>query len=180
MMNARPTRLTASVIGAVACWFGSSDAARAVVSHETAALSGRPAPGFAAGVTYDQFSFPSVNDRGIISFSAEIAGEGVNASTDEVLYAGPALSPQLILRGGDSAPGTPVAFFDLPTPTINDAGQMAFAPTLSGSGVAAGNDETIYLAGRTAPPQLVAREGSQAAGAPTGVLYSTLFVPRDQ
>jgi hypothetical protein len=94
------------------------------------------------------------------------------------VFAGDAAAPQLIARSGNAAPGVGagVVYGGFVGPVINDAGQITYRASLSGTGVTSSNDLTIY-AGTLSSPQLIARENSQAPGAPVGVLYSSFSTP---
>ena len=59
---------------------------------------------------------------------------------------------------------------------LNDAGQTAFHGTLTGSGMDTTNDVGIWSEG-SGSLALVAREGSQAPGTPSGVNYSDIYLP---
>src|SRR3954470_16426303 len=66
--------------------------------YSTVALTGRAAPGTAAGVSYASFTTPEYNAAGQLSFAVTLAGTGVTASNDTAIYAGPFAAPQLVAR----------------------------------------------------------------------------------
>jgi hypothetical protein len=102
---------------------------------------------------------------------------------DEAIFGGSATAPQLVARTGEQAPGMPdgVRYDSFSTflssfPVLNNAGQVAYRAGLTGTGVTFGNDNAIY-AGTFAAPQLVARAGEPAPGAPTNVSYVFFYDP---
>jgi hypothetical protein len=174
----RPQFLFALIASAA---MAASDCAVGAVLYQTVALSGQHAPGTAASVTFTNFDLPSLNDTGQVTFSGHLTiGAGSATSlTDDVLYAGPVASLQLVARAGDPAPGMPAGVnyslfnidFQFQTAThLNDAGQIAYVARLTGSGVTTANRDLVY-AGAAGSPQLVARAGDQATGLPAGVVY---------
>ena len=172
----------ASVAGALSLVAGSILAApaAAAVEYTTVALSGQPAPGTGAGINYAPgFGSPTLSDSGQVGYTAILTGTGVTGSTNRALYAGNSTSPQLVARAGNAAPGTSAGVtysVNIGTPVLNDAGQVAYSASLTGSGVTTANSDALF-AGTFAAPQLVAREGSAAPGAAAGVNYSLFFDP---
>ena len=79
---------------------------------------------------------------------------------------------------GDPAPGTPseVNYSGLGFPVLNSAGQTAFSGFLTGDGVDSANNTGIWSEG-SGPLALVAREGDQAQGTPSGANYGRLRGP---
>src|SRR2546428_349988 len=53
----------------------------------------------------------------------------------------------------------------LSEPSFNEAGQVAFHGTLSGTGVTTSNDRAVWVGGPVGPLALAAREGQAAPGA---------------
>ena len=144
-------------------------------SPTVVAREGSQAAGFPAGTNYVVLSssptFPSLSDSGHVAFvSATTAPTGGFA-----VFAGMPDSVALVANEGDQVPGLPagVTYGNLLTARslgINDAGRVAFAAILSGTGVTAANDEALFT-GLPGSTPLVAREGSQAGGLPAGVNY---------
>ena len=162
----------------IAVGFGLTASAGAQVPHNTIALTGQAAPGTPAGVSYQGLFVPIINDAGQVAYFAGLTGSGVTTANDETVYAGSFAAPQLVMREGDPAPGTPagVKYSIVGGPAaLNDAGQLAYLPLLTGSGVTTANQGTLY-AGNATSPQLVARSGDAAPGTPAGVTYSTFSV----
>lgn len=81
-----------------------------------------------------------------------------------------------VALSGTQAPGTSSGtnfnFFS-DAPVLNDAGQIAFRASLSGSGVDSNNSAGIWSEG-SGNLALVARGGSQAPGVPSGVVFNAL------
>lgn len=84
-------------------------------------------------------------------------------------------SLHLVAFSSDQAPDTPAGaqFSDFSAPRINSAGQVAFYGSLlfGSGGVTVDNANGIWSGGSTL--HLVARKGSQAAGAPAGALFNS-------
>jgi hypothetical protein len=100
-----------------------------------------------------------------------------------VCAAGGALAQPLqtttIYAQGDPVPGLAGTFFGA-TPldpntlvSIDQANRLAFKAVISGAGVVAGNSSTLWT-GRIGSLSLIAREGSNAAGLPVGVLWGEM------
>jgi hypothetical protein len=156
-------------------WEGSVGNLRAV------ALSGNEAPGAPSGIVFDVlggFETMVLNDAGRTAFVATISGSGVAYRVnDRGVWSEGKGSLALVARAGSHAPGTAsgVSFgaewFPL---SLNNDGQIAFAATLAGSGVNAMNDTGLWSNGSGAL-ELVARGGSQAPGAASGVSFSGFY-----
>lgn len=162
----------------LAVGFGQVGQAAAQVRYFTVALSGQPAPGTSAGVSYSILSVPVLNDAGQAAYGAKLVGSSVTDANDDAIYAGPYAAPQLVARAGDAAPGTAagVNYRAFDSPALNDSGQAAYRAFLTGSGVTTANEWAIY-GGPLAAPQLVAREGDAAPGTPAGVHYAFFDPP---
>ncbi len=89
-----------------------------------------------------------------------------------------AATVRTVALSGKQAPGSlsGVNYSGFNSPVLNDAGKTAFRGTLTGSGIDATNDVGIWSEG-SGSLALVAREGSQAPGTPSGVNYSTIPLP---
>lgn len=143
------------------------------------AVAGDQAPDTTAGtlfgsqaLSFSVFSFPSLSDAGNVVFSSSLIGTDVNASNGSGIwsYAGDAFS--LIVRAGDSAPGTDATFgtFHLIKPLINSAGHIAFQGILTGPNIVGTNDAGIWL-DTNDTISLVARVGQRAPGVESGLLF---------
>ncbi len=130
-------------------------------------------------VAHDELSNPvrTTVDRRLLSIALAL---GVNATMLVVApMAAHAGAVRTVALTGQQAPGTPsgVNFGGFPTaPVLNDAGQTAFRGTLTGSGIDTTNDVGIWSEG-SGSLALVAREGSQAPGTPSGVNFSDIYLP---
>lgn len=143
----------------------------------TVALTNSQAPGTPIGALFDDFSNtdgPVINDSGDTAFAALLrTGSGGVTVTNRIgLWSESNGTLGLVTRTGDVAPGTPsgVVFNDLNTPHFNNSGQLAFVGDLREGGVTNSNDGGIWK-GAAGTLSLVAREGSQAPGTPSGAVY---------
>jgi hypothetical protein len=139
------------------------------------AREGGQAAGSPAGAKYGDFKFPiGLNNAGQVALISDLQGSGINSSNDSGLWSGSAGGLALVARDGSPAPGTAsgINFSDFFIPIeINSAGQVAFEAWLTGDDVVDGvNNEGVW-SNVSGSLQLVARSGSQAAGAPEGVNY---------
>jgi hypothetical protein len=146
--------------GALACFvfaaFFGATAAQAVVVTAVA-LSGNLAPG-AGGAVFNTFGAPSLNNNGETQFLASLRGPGVTGSNSRGLFT----SSQLVVRTGDTAPGTGGATFSgLGSHSLNDRGDAAIRVTLSGAGSGPDNETAIYTFS-SGSANLVARGGDTA------------------
>ena len=93
---------------------------------------------------------PSLNDAGQVAFRATLTGTGVGPTNDSGIFRGSAGNLTLLVRAGQLAPdgtnrfGSLVTFADVPA--LNNAGQVAFATTLTGPGVGTTNDTGLFRA----------------------------------
>jgi hypothetical protein len=125
-----------------------------------------------------------LNDAGETAFIAGLTGSSVDPTNNSGVWSNRSGSMALVARSGDHAPGTPsgVNFFNVDDAfafnniALNNAGQTAFGAGLSGTGVDATNDSGIWSES-SGSLTLVAREGGQALGAPSGVNYLRLGLP---
>lgn len=152
---------------------GLADASAATDKLRTVILSS-PDLVFEPGGTNTPFLGPSLNSHGQTAFTqllpdrrvfSEAAGRGLEAIATE----------------GELAPGVGLEFkyFDL-DPRISDNGQTVFTGKFSADGVSSADEPdglAIFVAGRGAEPQLIARGGDQAPGAEDGVLFWDLQTP---
>ncbi|MBA3485526.1 MAG: PEP-CTERM sorting domain-containing protein [Pirellulales bacterium] len=140
------------------------------------AREGAVAPSLAPGVNYGSPGLPTLNAASQVAYFSFLSGSGVTFSNDEAIFAGAPSAPQLVARAGDPALGTPagvrLSLFSFSI-ALNDAGQVAYAASLTGIGVDTSNSNAFY-AGPIASPQLIARGGEPAPGAGAGVAYAML------
>jgi hypothetical protein len=132
------------------------------------ARRGTTAPGGPTGRTFSTFGNVMVNGEGQVAFAATLSGTGVNTSNDGSLWSTSSGSLQLAAREGAFAPGSAAGqvFNSFVDPVLNSAGQLAFAATLTGTGITAANDRGIWAQGLDGSLRLVAREGDALEVAP--------------
>lgn len=156
-------------------WMGAADDIMLV------AREGEQAAGMDPGVTYANFAIdtPALNARGQTAFLASVTGPGITASNDRALWFGAPGALALLAREGGPAPGMSAnvnySLFNSNV-TLNAAGQSAFTATVSGPAVTSANDGAIWVAGASGAT-LLAREGSQAPGAPADVVFASFDAP---
>ncbi len=118
---------------------------------------------------------PAVADYNGIVFAASLGRDGTNvtAANDRGIFRSYILCTTEV-QSGDDAPGTSGAKFgQFGDPVLSGGSLLAFAATLNPvlGGVTAGNSAGIW-SNVSGSLSLIARQGSQADGAPIGVLYS--------
>ena len=139
--------------------------------------------GAAAGVTsatYATLGNPSINDGDHLAFAGTMTAGlgGVTSATDAAIWANEGSNTlDLIARiGSATAPGTTAQYLTLSDPIYNNNDAVAFRATLKvATGEATSTTATgIWASDGTAGSLgLVARQGSQAPGCPTGATFST-------
>ena len=153
-------------------WYG-PPGALALVARE-----GSPAAALPVNVLYDTLNGAIViNNAGHLAFNGALRqGQGgVTSANDTAIWAGTTNSLVLVAREGDPVPSLPAgATFGLLYATLlNDFGQVAFRADLNigAGGVVSGNN-TIVMAGGFTNLLVAAREGWDALGGSSGVLFS--------
>jgi hypothetical protein len=136
------------------------------------ARKGDQAPAMPTGVAFDSFSIsltPLLSDAGQTTFWASVSGSGVTALNDRGFWSGTMTGVASVVREGDQAPGleSGARFFTLNGPLQSKSGKIAFH-----AAVTSPNDESIW-SGSPGDLSLAAREGDQAPGTPSGVLFSS-------
>jgi hypothetical protein len=139
------------------------------------AKAGDPAPGIASAVLATEFSgfFWS---PGRMMLRIGIAGRGVNATNNLGYWLGDGNGGnlQLIIRNGAQAPGLPagtaIDFSTFWSVRELGTGAVQFVSLLSGPGINGSNDAAIWSY-RDGGMQLLAREGDQAPGLASGVVF---------
>ncbi len=146
------------------------------------ARSGSAAPGMAAGIKLGGFSDePEVNGPGQVAFLAYLAegSGGVTSENNWAVFSNTSGSLSLLVREGAQAPGAPSGskFDYFQGLNLSDSGKLVFIGYLkTGSGgVTTSNDRGIWLNGSGAMT-LIAREGQQAPGLPTGAKFGHVFL----
>jgi hypothetical protein len=140
------------------------------------------APGFGGGSFSTVVSSQATNDAGEVAFVGSVTGgDAVLNVSDLGLFTGSAGDLSLVARKGSAAPtamGTTPVFSTFFDKRINNTGQVGFAAGLSGAGVSATNDRTIYVwtpgEGGAGTLALAAQTGSPAPGIPPIVNFSQI------
>lgn len=136
------------------------------------ARDGSLAGGFLGSAVFNSFGTPVLNNAGQMAYFATLQTGigGVNGTNDRGIWRD---NTTLIAREGSQAGGTPAGavfdnFFDLIA--MNNLGQVAYQGLLTtgSGGVTSANDNGLWL-----DSALVAREGDQAGGTPTGAVFAT-------
>ena len=142
------------------------------------AATGTPAPAAGLGVTINAGFSPVINDAGRVAFNASLAGPNVTNSNRSAIYIETGAGLALVARAGNAAPGAGSgAVFDSPSSiVINNAGQIAFVATVTGTGVTGDNNDGTW-AGTAGNLRLVVRESAPAPGPPAGLVFNTLSTP---
>ncbi len=141
---------------------------------------GNAAPGTGTGVNFTGFENLLLNDAGQIAFSGFLTGTGVTELNERGIWSdGGGAGLALIARSGNAAPGTGagVKFSIFEKPVLNNAGQMAFFGSLTGTGVTTFNNRGIWSEGGGSGLALVARGGNAAPGTDAGVNFIGFFDP---
>jgi hypothetical protein len=149
----------------------------AAINFQTVALSSQTAPGVGAGVTFNSFQFPAINEGGVVTFDAQV--QLPNHSDREGIWTGPAGALQLVAYQDIQPPGVAsgVRYQDFFYPSaVSNSSQVAFTATITGPGITADNNTGVW-AGSAGALQLLALAGAQAAGMPVGVTYQYLMQP---
>lgn len=146
------------------------------------ARTGMAAPGFPAGSTFGTFNFHyaglplSLNDSGELAFATRVDGPGVTPYDAAGVWRDrPDSGLELVIRGGDPAPGADSArFVDFGQPLQNNAGDMALVASLArGPDVDPTNDHGLWAI-RDGALQLIFREGDQVPGLPAGTIFAPI------
>ncbi len=124
---------------------------------------GRP-PSFRRGNEFAGFSTPSINAAGQTAFRANLRGLDVQESEwvgDGLsIWSEASGSLELVVRGGELAPGTSDNFSGFTNPLLSSNGDVAFYGSTSG---ASSNDTGLWI-GNSNNMMLVALEGDSAPG----------------
>jgi hypothetical protein len=135
------------------------------------AREGGQAPGLPAGVNFMEFGIVlRLNDAGQTSFSATLAGSGVDSTNNRSIWSEGSGNLALVARTGDHAPGTaPGIFFAHFRPqslNTNSAGQIAFVGEVRDTEFEV-HDLGIWATDRQGELQLIVRESDQIEVAPS-------------
>ncbi len=138
------------------------------------AREGNAAAGTGPGVVFGNLAEPLLNTAGQTVFWGTLTGTGVDHTNDVGIWSDQAGSLSLLVRAGDTAPGTDpgVVYSSVNAPALNNAGQTAFTAELTGPGITLSNDKGLWSEG-SGSLGLVAREGDTAIDLPADVVYSS-------
>jgi len=139
-----------------------------------------PAPVLPDGTLFSRAvpQVPSINTRGDFAFASHLEREdgGSDSSNNEAVFVhlGGGRTTA-IARKGDPAPGGPpgsvFSSFLLLAPALDEGGRVAFLGQMYGGSVTGFDNEGIWGPDSEGGITLLAREGTQAAGAPPGVTH---------
>lgn len=142
---------------------GASYVYRSATDVVLVSRAGDQAPGLAAGVTYaGGIADLAINDSGQGVFTVDLAGTGVTIDNDRSIFAGPIESPALLAREGSQAAGLPAGVrygHSISYLGLNDAGQIAFDGSITGTGVTSSNNYALWIHDPQTGTHLIAREG---------------------
>ena len=133
------------------------------------AREGSQAGGTPAGAVFGSLSDPVLNNAGQVAYEGFllIGVGGVETTSNAGIWR----DDTLIAREGSQAGGTPAGavFSSFGNPVLNNAGQIVYEGFLRSGlgGVEFSNDSGIWR-----DTTLIAREGSQAGGAPAGAVFN--------
>lgn len=165
--------VTATNDRAIAVWTGGTDV---IIAREN-----DQAPSLPAGTVFTDVSafvgFASIaqngfNKSGTVFFSANVSGGGTTTANDQAIYLGSIAGLTLVHREGDPAPASLGAGVNFGTTNnssmfLNDAGQIAFFASLTGSVTTA--DDTAMFLGTPGNLTVVARENDVVTALPPSV-----------
>lgn len=139
-------------------------------------LTGDPAPGTEAGVTFSGFSnISQYSGTGAVAFRGLVAGPGITVENQSGIWAERSDALTLIARRGNQAtPG--LTFHNIGEPTVNLRGQTAFLAAIVGAGVNATNNDAVW-AEKDNVLAMVARAGNAAPGLGAGFAFDTFGEP---
>lgn len=138
---------------------------------------GDPAPGSDATAIFDSFTTLALGDNGHVVFKGILDSSSISSNDGNGLWLIDGGTLQAIAIDGTPAPGTEPGVvysdFDFDTPiTINTNGWFAFAGIVKNN-VESSRNSAIW-SGQAGSIALIAREGDQAPGTPSGVVFDDL------
>jgi hypothetical protein len=147
--------------------------------HLLLAREGDPAPGTAGAVYFGNlqadYQFVKVNRNGTVLFQSELAGGDVIGTTNNAaLYTGTPGALSVIVRKGDTVlPGVMSVSGTSFSAQLDNIGRVLYDLGLSGAGVTAANDNSIWFYAPGSGSQLLVREGDAAPGTAGAVFVNT-------
>ncbi|MFN3166440.1 MAG: choice-of-anchor tandem repeat NxxGxxAF-containing protein [Phycisphaeraceae bacterium] len=119
-----------------------------------------------SGGTMTSMTFPAMNDNGRVGFLTTIDNAPGGPGTDRRMYVNDGgFFSREVVREGEAVPSGDGLFADFSTPILNNAGQVLFHSTLSGTTGGADDNAGVYLsmvAESVSDPTQVARKGASA------------------
>jgi hypothetical protein len=133
----------------------------ATYNSQVVAMRGTAAPDGNGVLTY--FGVPVINDAGQIAFTAGLSVTNGGSSDNRGVFLGDGVGLSQIARKGQTTPDGNGQFANFVDggPALNNAGQVAFAASLSGTTGGFVDDGGVYLGDETTITQ-IAREGQTA------------------
>jgi hypothetical protein len=149
-------------------WSGSSSPLNLV------AQSGDHAPGTEDGVKLAYMQWVRFNALGQVGFLGNLAGTNVNSLNRQGIWKDSAGDLELMVRTGEQAFGMPdgANYYTLRPLDMNSNGKIVFSANVIGGGVSTTNDSGIWSVDSNSR-ELIAAEGSQAPGAPSGLNFGS-------
>lgn len=140
---------------------------------------GFSAPGVSGGIVFKSFHDPLIGIPGITVIPAFIQGPGISIGVNDYgIWSNATGSLDLVARRGTAAPGLPDTEFSVfNSPSASSSGRTAFFSLLQGAGVGASDFRSIWSDGG-GTLHLVARMGSEVAGANPGTVFENFGAPR--
>ncbi len=137
----------------------------AQISYNTIALSGQPAPGTPAGITFNDFIWPVINNAGKVAFTSVLAGNGLDSTNDTGIWSNSTGSLGLVARARMTAPGSSGFFEPLfgSNIVLDSNGAVTFISSLSGPGINSTNGSGLW-SGPANALAVVALAGMHAPG----------------
>ncbi|MFN0132600.1 MAG: choice-of-anchor tandem repeat NxxGxxAF-containing protein [Phycisphaerales bacterium] len=173
-------------LAAVALAAASAAAQTGPLTWRTIALTGQPAPGFPAGVSFAALSDPRLDASGRVGLWIELAGPGINATNNSGLWSERSAPLAMVYRLGTESPIAGRYWTAIPSPAIDDNGLFALTGTTIASVPVPPTSTTpptpVTLAVSSESPantwSIVVQEGDTLTGVP-GVLsgFHPVLVP---
>jgi hypothetical protein len=143
------------------------------------ALPGDPVAGFDGDVVYGDLGKMLLGGGGVPACSGSIAGTGIDAGNDNLVWKHAPDGFMSMAREGKAAPGFPdeVLFTTVNIRTVSDNGTCVISGEVSGPGVTAGNSHATWIEGEGDQLlHLVVRQGDHPPGTPQGVTFGFVTI----
>ena len=120
-----------------------------------------------------------LNATGDEAFSAALRGPSISTLNEQGLWAYRNGNQELIVRGGQQAPGMAVGtnFLSTVNSSMNARAEMAFSATLTGGDTTSANDRSIWRETETGDLQIVMRSGDPAPNMQAGFAFAGGVAP---